>query len=494
MGANPAPTEDFSSRAEIVPTLAGTTDVDVLIRDVPFQVHSVSAFLFDEQRFVTYIPGAPSHVNAPMSGALTSGSVVWLRVPPGTATQAADWESATRGHTEQTVSGTTAHALRTPAPGGLTVGIAGTTSLDQLIAAQPFRVASVMVFDLSTQRFMAFVSGAPSYVNSLATSGALRPNSIVWMRRSFSDAPPAPAPAATPAAAPASAPASTPSATPAASPTASATASPTASAAASPTASATASPTASATASPTASATAIPTATPAPASTPAPVRSSGGLLRHTTYEPGSATREESHTTASHSLGTTSTARTGSRAGTALLKPGDPSWHGGGYRAEWHAMDHTSGPGAERWQGISFYFPEDYNQGHNSSTWNDRIIFQYTDEGSPMFSLHLDAERQELWLRRKTSTGGTQTFQELGRWSFQTGRWYDLAFHAKWTKDSSGVFEVYVDGKREVSYSGRTLAIRDVTYSKWGIYGQPTHLFFDEIRIAEGSNRLADVTP
>jgi hypothetical protein len=250
-----------------------------------------------------------------------------------------------------------------------------------------------------------------------------------------------------------------------------------------------ATPTTRATPTPTArpAATASPTATTRPVATATPQKAAGSLLRQTTYESGAPIVEEQHSSTAHALGTTSAvSRLGARAGFALLKPGDPRWHAGGFRAEWQAKDHTSGPGAERWHGISFYFPEDYNQGSNPSTWDDRIIFQFVDEGSPMLSLHIDAARQQLWVRRKAADG---SFHSLGRWSFETERWYDIVFHSVWQKDASGRFEVFVDGTQRVSYTGPTLAVRDTTYSKWGIYGQPTHVIFDEVRIAEGSNLM-----
>jgi len=484
-GASPAPLAKQPPPAEMVLTVAGTSQPDRLIDTLPFDVQSVSAFLLDDQQFVTYIPGAPAHVNKVFRSRIRPDDIVWLRVPAGSSGLASQW---TRQSLAQTISTNGPRALDAPRPGGLTVGLAGSTTVEGLIQAQPFTVAGVLIFDTALQHFKSYMVGAPDFANTLSPAVSLEADSIVWLRRSYAEeantAPRTPQDTPAPQAPSGSNLAAVPSApAPTGSQDASSPSRPRADAPQAPTPA------------PQARA-AAPQPTSAPASTLAaaapPVRSTSGLLRHTTYEPGSPTREEAHTATSHALSTTSIARTGERAGVALLKPGDPTWHAGGYRAEWHAQDHV-GAGKERWQGISYYFPRDYNQGKNS-TWNDRIIFQYTDEGSPMFSLHLDAERQQLFLRRKTSTGGTQTFQELGRWSFQTDRWYDIAFHAVWSKGGDGVFEVYVDGEREVSYRGRTLAVRDTTYSKWGVYGQPTKLYFDEIRIAEGPNRLADVTP
>ena len=220
------------------------------------------------------------------------------------------------------------------------------------------------------------------------------------------------------------------------------------------------------------------------------------LIRQTIYEPGWDLVEDSQSSTSDALGlTTDASLWGTHAGYALLRPGDPRWDAGGYRAEWHGNDHIAGPGTERWHGISYYFPRDYHQGSNPKTWDDRIIFQFADEGSPMFSLHMDVDSQELWIRRKLperGPDGLPQFETLGRWRFEQERWYRVVFHAEWTKDSDGVFDVYVDGKPKVQYRGRTLAERSVTYSKWGIYGQPARLLFEDVRIAEGPNAMRAV--
>src|SRR5690606_29213714 len=116
---------------------------------------------------------------------------------------------------------------------------------------------------------------------------------------------------------------------------------------------------------------------------------------------------------------------------------------------------------------------------------------FADGGSPLFSLHLDAESQELFLRRKKPEGG---YQYLGRWAVETQRWYDVAFHVKWAKDKSGVFEFYLDGQLMASYSGRTAHNSDEIFTRWGINGQPTKLYFDEVRIASGADKLGAVSP
>lgn len=248
----------------------------------------------------------------------------------------------------------------------------------------------------------------------------------------------------------------------------------------------------------------VPTATPVrpgtPRATPAPTpsRPSNGipvdgatLLSRITFEDGERDRPNAHAH-QHSVGTTdSVSRSGSKAGYSLLSPDDRPVSSGGYRAELWGDD-LAQSGDERWNGISYYIPHDYDQGSNSRTWNDRIIYQFTDTGSPMFSLHLNADGDEMWVRRKLpdkGPDGEPRFQTIGRWSVDTGRWYDIVFHARWSTGGSGFFEVYVNGDLQADYEGRTLAERRSTSSKWGIYGQPTKLYYDDVWMAEGSGTL-----
>lgn len=209
------------------------------------------------------------------------------------------------------------------------------------------------------------------------------------------------------------------------------------------------------------------------------------LVRNYSYESGTALAE-GHTATSYGLTTTTAvARNGTQAGQALVRQGDPQWKAGGYRSEWNTKD-VAGEGAERWYGLSYYFPSDYNQGTNSNTWNDRILFQFWDSGPPHFSLHLDASRQQLFIRQKRSNG---SYAYSNRLPFVPGVWYDIVVDARWSKGSGGRFNVTVNGQPWFTYSGRTLAVNSTTYFKYGTYGQPTKVIIDDVRIANGGDGL-----
>ena len=72
--------------------------------------------------------------------------------------------------------------LPAPPPGGWTQGVAGTSDIEALVAAQTFDVQSVWALDLATQDFQSYIPGAPAFVNNPGVS-SLRPDSVVMMLR-----------------------------------------------------------------------------------------------------------------------------------------------------------------------------------------------------------------------------------------------------------------------------------------------------------------------
>ncbi|MDA0365983.1 MAG: SH3 domain-containing protein, partial [Chloroflexi bacterium] len=65
---------------------------------------------------------------------------------------------------------TSANALSTPAPGGLTLGLSGTSDPAALAAAQPFAVESISVLNVSAQRFLSYIPGAPPFASTLSSA------------------------------------------------------------------------------------------------------------------------------------------------------------------------------------------------------------------------------------------------------------------------------------------------------------------------------------
>ena len=92
----------------------------------------------------------------------------------------ADAESA--DDSEEATTTEEPRVLPAPPPGGWTQGVAGTSDIEALVAAQTFDVQSVWALDLATQGFQSYIPGAPAFVNNPGVS-SLRPDSVVMMLR-----------------------------------------------------------------------------------------------------------------------------------------------------------------------------------------------------------------------------------------------------------------------------------------------------------------------
>ena len=181
----PAPAEACGSSVLPVPPPSGwtygasdTSDLAALMDAQRFPVASVWLFDIDAQEFRGHTVGAPDSLNTLDGSSLRSGSVVIMRrtdAPGGVSDAEASIAEDEPTHDEPT-------ALPVPPPGGWTYGLACTSDLAALIAAQQFPVASVRVFDVGAQRFLSHTVGVPELVNTLDDS-SLTPGSVVWMRR-----------------------------------------------------------------------------------------------------------------------------------------------------------------------------------------------------------------------------------------------------------------------------------------------------------------------
>lgn len=181
---------------------------------------------------------------------------------------------------------------------------------------------------------------------------------------------------------------------------------------------------------------------------------------------------------------------GDGAAQFLLRESDPREPiTNGFRAEysmWGSEDprHMFGEGDELWVARWLYFPSDAHQGKNS-TWDDRLIFQHPDSGSPMFSLHaygIGHGSVTLGVRQKRHDGA---FVYHGRRSVSMNTPVLFVEHVKWSQQS-GYYSWWIDGTEINSYTGRTLAVRNRTSVKWGIYGQPTKYLDLGIAFAPGN--------
>ena len=153
--------------------LAGTNDPTVFVEAQGFPVQTLSVFDVAMQRYLTFVPGAPSHINTLTSATLDPDDVVTVkRAQTGAAVAVTPSVVAINGP----------QALLEPPAGGLTQGIAGTSEVEALIAAQGFAVQTLFAWDVATQTFLSYIPGAPALVNTLNAAN-LKPEMVVVIRR-----------------------------------------------------------------------------------------------------------------------------------------------------------------------------------------------------------------------------------------------------------------------------------------------------------------------
>ena len=156
---------------------SGTADPGDLAAAQLFDVQSVSAWDVAAQRWWVYIPGAPERVNAASVGKFQRDSFTWIKRRAGTG-------APTGVSAPDSFAGvpSTSQALAVPPERGMVIGFAGTNDPAEVAASQQFEVRSISVFEVDSQRWLTFVPGAPSSVNSL-TSQTLDPGAVVFVSR-----------------------------------------------------------------------------------------------------------------------------------------------------------------------------------------------------------------------------------------------------------------------------------------------------------------------
>jgi hypothetical protein len=156
--------------------VAGTNDPAALAAAQPFPVQTLSVFDVASQQYLTFIPGAPALVNTLNTSTLLAGDVVTIRrASTGGATSMAPTSIAVTGAT----------AFSTPPSGGLTLGVAGTSDIATLLAAQAFPVQTLLAWDVASQKYLTHIPGAPAMVNTLNSSN-LAADAVVIIRRADS--------------------------------------------------------------------------------------------------------------------------------------------------------------------------------------------------------------------------------------------------------------------------------------------------------------------
>jgi hypothetical protein len=172
-----------------------------------------------------------------------------------------------------------------------------------------------------------------------------------------------------------------------------------------------------------------------------------------------------------------------------VRPGDRpvGSSSGGERAEVAAstQDTAAGVGDERWYVWSSYFPRNFNPAP-ATTFNIFTQFHQLhatkDNCSPNVAFQVNTKLAPARIRLAVRGGSLNRTACIAQstWSSDTvalelGRWYDFAFHVRWSPDpAAGFVELAIDGKRVVPRTTMATLYRGQTvYAKQGFYRAPS---------------------
>ncbi|HZO36324.1 MAG TPA: polysaccharide lyase [Solirubrobacteraceae bacterium] len=183
-------------------------------------------------------------------------------------------------------------------------------------------------------------------------------------------------------------------------------------------------------------------------------------------------------------------RTGRRHVTLFtVRPGDVPVGAGGERAEVAASAQaTAGvDGGESWYVWSTYFPSDLNPAP-ATTFNVFTQFHQLhatkDSCPPNVAFQVNTKTAPALIRLAVRGGSlnrtacvSQTIWSKDTVALALGRWYDFAFHVRWSPDASvGFVELAIDGTVVVPRTAMATLYRGQTvYAKQGFYRAPSSL-------------------
>lgn len=185
---------------------------------------------------------------------------------------------------------------------------------------------------------------------------------------------------------------------------------------------------------------------------------------------------------------TSMAREGSGSFRAEVRGSDGSTSSG-YRAELITGGYTSG--SEVWYGYSTYF-----QNWNAFSGGEHVVQWHPNNSTGSAELSLQTAANKFDVVR--CLGSTVYRQSSGLKTITPNKWYDFVWHIKWSTGSTGLIELWIDGEKYYSYTGKNMS-SSIPYFKFGInrwnMGSSNRvLFYDNLRIGSASATYADVAP
>ena len=149
-------------------------------------------------------------------------------------------------------------------------------------------------------------------------------------------------------------------------------------------------------------------------------------------------------------------------------------------------------GREQWWAHSILFPNDYVV-PPAGGWGVVMDFHHTGN-SGQANFHIDAMPNPTGLRLRGFGGATV---DAGEYEVTLGpvvknTWYDFVYHVKWSSNTDGFFEVWLNGVKKLSHHGPTLYAGLGCYLKLANYhtafGQPSSVIHD--RVIRGTSAAA----
>jgi hypothetical protein len=185
----------------------------------------------------------------------------------------------------------------------------------------------------------------------------------------------------------------------------------------------------------------------------------------------------------------SIAREGSSSFRAEVKASDASVSSG-YRAELTTGGYNTS-GTEVWVGYSSYF-----QDWNSFGGGEHVVQWHPNNGSGSAELSLQTAANKFDVVR--SLNGTNYRQTTGVKTIVSNKWYDFVWHIKWSTGTTGLIELWIDGEKYYSFTGKTMSSTAPYFklgiNRWNMGNSSRVLYYDNLRIGSASATYADVAP
>lgn len=182
------------------------------------------------------------------------------------------------------------------------------------------------------------------------------------------------------------------------------------------------------------------------------------------------------------------AREGSSSFRAEVKASDASTSSG-YRAELMTGGYTTT--SEVWYGYSTYF-----QNWNAFSGGEHVVQWHPNNSTGSAELSLQTAANKFDVVR--SINGANSRQTGTLKTIVPNKWYDFVWHIKWSTGSTGLIELWIDGAKYYSYTGKNMS-SSIPYFKFGInrwnMGNSSRiLYYDNLRVGSAKATYNDVAP